>query len=109
MASYDNLESQLDETGFPDLGIFPAPGPQTIPPQSAVAFHGPPPGFHASEFPSQHRVYAPSRLYGYHQGVPRSSTPQAHDASRPVNIILPTGGTDTQRYVPLVPQCLRLY
>jgi hypothetical protein len=110
MESYDNVESQFQLLG-PD--IFSATGPQTFPSQSAAP-HGPPPGLHAPDFPSQTRAYA-SRSYGYppsteaFKNFPRSFPLQAHDAGRSVNIVLPNGGTEAQRYAPLVLRCLRLY
>jgi hypothetical protein len=109
MESYGNLESQFQ---LLDQDIFSATGPQTFPSQPAAP-HGPPPGFHAPEFPSQTRAYVP-RSYGYPpstealKNFPRSFPLQAHDTGRPVNIVLPNGGTDAQMYVPLILRCLRL-
>jgi len=105
MESYDNLDSQIQQlegAGILDLDIFSTAGPQTFPSQPAAP-HGAPPRFHAPEFPSQPRGYAP-RSYGY-QGFPRSFPLQAHDAGRPVNIVLPNSGTEAQRYIPLLLQC----
>ncbi|KAL2165872.1 hypothetical protein VTG60DRAFT_3686 [Thermothelomyces hinnuleus] len=101
-SSYNNLESQfqqLERAGILDPDIFSATGPQTFPSQPAAP-HGPPPGFHVPELPSQARGYAP-RSYGYlpsteaFKGFPRSFPLQAHDAGRPVNIVLPNGGTES--------------
>ncbi|KAK4097798.1 hypothetical protein N658DRAFT_500110 [Parathielavia hyrcaniae] len=92
MESYEHLDPQLDGL---DLGIFSATGPQTFLSQPGAP-HGPSPGFHTPELSSQARGYPP-RSYGY-QGVPRFP-PQAPGAGRPVNIVLPNGGTEAQRYV----------
>jgi hypothetical protein len=95
MESYEHLDPQLEELG---LGIFPPAGSQTFIPQPGAP-HGPSPSFHTSESSSQARGYPP-RSYGY-QGLPRFPL-QAPGAGRPVNIVLPNGGTEAQRYVPRV-------
>ena len=113
MESYDNFESpfqQLERTGILEPDIFSAAGPQTFSSQP-LATHGPPPGFNAPEFSSQTQGYG-LRSYRYlpntepFKGFPRSFPQQAHEARRPVNIVLPNGGTEAQLYAPLVLQCL---
>ncbi|KAK4096909.1 hypothetical protein N658DRAFT_501084 [Parathielavia hyrcaniae] len=97
MESYGNLESQFQ---LLDQDIFSATDPQTFLSQPGAP-HGPSPGFHAPEFRSQTRAYVP-RSYGYPlskealKNFPRSFPLQAHDTGRPVNIVLPNGGTDAQ-------------
>jgi hypothetical protein len=102
MDSYGNLESQFHQLeGILTPDIFSTTGPQAFPSQPASS-QGPPPGLQASEFPSQTRGYA-QRSYG---NFPRSFPLQAHDAGRAVNIVLPNGSTEAQRYAPLVLRCL---
>ncbi len=108
MDPYDNLNSQIQQlegAGISGLGIFSAAGPLAFPSQPAAPL-GTSPGFHGPGFPSQTRGYSP-RSYG-HQGFPRSVPLQAYDAGRPVNIVLPSGGAEAQRYVPPVLECLQL-
>ncbi|KAJ4288320.1 hypothetical protein N0V88_007358 [Collariella sp. IMI 366227] len=91
---------QLERAGIPDLDLFSATGPQTFSSQPAAPY-GASPGFHALECPSQTRGCMP-RSHGYlpsteaFKGVPRSSPSQLYDTGRPVNIVLPNSGTETQ-------------